>query len=327
MGFVKMPTLAAHVSRPAKVALTVAFVALYPAICILHEAWVIQCERSYGYIRTEPKPRPITSRWRRRRALTNRDVKPPGDCSLLALPREVRDEIWRHVIGEPKVHAWISAVDSSRGLEGARCGEVCQHCSWHSVGYSTASTDKASDPTFGVMGCLLSCAQTYSEAIKLLYSMPSFDFANGSKIAYLPRVLLQQRINLIRTLNVTWRLEDPPSLPSPPRRSSDPDKMEKAKQKNHHYRETWVAVWQNLAAMEGLVDLKVELKIGSRKRRHIRHTRSHLWNASDLEIAKTVTRPRNFQLILPAELENRVREDVTAPNLRLVPSLNARGRF
>ncbi len=158
---------------------------------------------------------------------------------------------------------------------------------------------------------------SYSEVIHLLYSLNVFQTTHPATIAYLPRMLLPQRINEIQFLNFRWTLKDPPSLPSPLRRPVDPVKLEKAKQKNHYFRRSWFRVWQNLAAMDSLIELKVELNI-TKARRHTTRTQSYLWDATDLEVVKTVTRPRKFQLMLAPELAARVLDKITAPNLEIL---------
>jgi len=63
----------------------------------------------------------------------------------------------------------------------------------------------------------------------------------------------------------------------------------------------WVAIWKNLAAMEGLKRLRVELIINPGD--------SHHWTGEEeriLESIKIITRPELFELILPFPTNPRI---------------------
>jgi hypothetical protein len=162
-------------------------------------------------------------------------------------------------------------------------------------------------------------APSYVETIDLVYSRNHFDTDCVSIMAYLPRILLPQRIHAIQSFNFTWTVVAPPSFPHPQRCAwnEQSEKMEKAKRKIHYHRQTWELAWKNLAAMEGLVNLRVTLNTKSRVR-YSQLSNSDLWKVEELEIVKTVTRPRNFQLVLHAELARRAREEITGPNLEII---------
>jgi len=72
-----------------------------------------------------------------------------------------------------------------------------------------------------------------------------------------------------------------------------------------------------MAAMDSLVELKFELFI-NKSRRFTSRTQTRLWDATELEVVKTVTTPRKFQLILEPWLAERVSDKITAPYLEIL---------
>lgn len=131
--------------------------------------------------------------------------------------------------------------------------------------------------------------------------------------------MLPQRINAIQSLSLCWKVIAPPSFPHVKRCAwNDPtERMQKAKKRNHYFRQTWVQTWKNLAAMEGLITLKVELNTRSGGP-HSPLSNSHYWRTNELEVVKSVTRPRTFQLVLHSELAQRAKRDIASPNLKIV---------
>ncbi|KAH6886815.1 hypothetical protein B0T10DRAFT_607683 [Thelonectria olida] len=59
----------------------------------------------------------------------------------------------------------------------------------------------------GIMGWLLSCRQSYIEAIDVLYSTNTISMAGEAMLCHLPQLLLPQRLARITPLEITWPLK------------------------------------------------------------------------------------------------------------------------
>lgn len=77
------------------------WITLYPAICVADEFHIVAHEKRDGYRRTEALPKSIHPRWKKRKEIKGNDKrgKQYKKSGLLRLPREVRDMIWREVLG------------------------------------------------------------------------------------------------------------------------------------------------------------------------------------------------------------------------------------
>lgn len=90
----------------------------------------------------------------------------------------------------------------------------------------------------------------YIETILILYSKNVFITSSPDVIEFLPRLLMAPRINTIRYLCFQWRVAGaPPVL----QRGGYASKGDRRRNK------IWVRMWENLAAMEGLEELRVKL--------------------------------------------------------------------
>jgi hypothetical protein len=125
-------------------------------------------------------------------------------------------------------------------------------------------------------------------------------------MAFLPRLLLRERVNAICNLQFLWTVHGPPSQPSPIQQTLASENLEKAKKRGHYYRRTWNAIWKNLAEMEGLVDLRVEL--------HMLNSRDHQWEAQEFNQVRSINRPRKFHLVLPERTARRIEGKVETGN-------------
>ncbi|KAI9148806.1 Sodium transport ATPase 5 [Paramyrothecium foliicola] len=138
-------------------------------------------------------------RWARRQ-LRSRDPEQPKSwqwwssvCHRLApdasgpSSRFNREILWAHSRSE------MPWADNCRNGDAANC------FAW-----------KSSDGTFacfiGAMGWLLSCRQNYAEGIEVLYATNTFMITNDPLILNLPRLLLPQRLAMIRHLEMSWQL-------------------------------------------------------------------------------------------------------------------------
>jgi hypothetical protein len=135
----------------------------------------------------------------------------------------------------------------------------------------------------------------YSEVVSLLYTLNSFDVLEADVLRFLPRLLLRENLDSIRSLEFTWILKNPPMSFSAPSQVT-----ERAKRKTNYYREYWLAVWKTLSEMEGLEELTVKLHIFPPYYERWVPARSFV--AYELSVVRTVTRPKLFQLSLPSDL-------------------------
>lgn len=111
MALLRTPAVGSLVSKPVRIVFGTVWVLFYPLIYVLQEAHIRAHERQDGYIRTDLKPRSIHRRFKKRRSLSfgNESQKfEEKRCRLLALPREVRDIIWKEAMGRMAFCLWIS---------------------------------------------------------------------------------------------------------------------------------------------------------------------------------------------------------------------------
>jgi hypothetical protein len=126
----------------------------------------------------------------------------------------------------------------------------------------------------------------YSEAINLLYSSNQFVVANDDIVEFMPRILLPRRINALQSLYFDWRIRGSPPYP---RNNSSSNEGIDLKIR------TWTTIWKNLADMEGLRKLYVDL--------YVDHTLWDTIRTADTSLLvkpiMAVTAPRYFELRLP----------------------------
>jgi hypothetical protein len=124
----------------------------------------------------------------------------------------------------------------------------------------------------------------YSEALNILYSKNVFLVESPDVMAYLPRMLLSQSLQSIRHLRFLYDLGI-----SPPA-------------------ELWSASWKTLSEMQGLVDLRVVMRVLQGE---------DLWTLDDLEVLNSVTWPEKFSLFLPVRMFQRFSKIVGGSNCRV----------
>lgn len=127
----------------------------------------------------------------------------------------------------------------------------------------------------------------YSEAISLLYSENTFMIGNEAVLDYLPILLLPQRINAIRSLRFRWDLGISPVEILFPYEPHDVDPRSP---------NIWLSVWQNMAAMEGLRTLHVELCLPLYRRDWYNADKARVPQV--LPPIREVVRPKEFVLTL-----------------------------
>ncbi|KAE9372771.1 hypothetical protein N431DRAFT_505087 [Stipitochalara longipes BDJ] len=202
------------------------------------------------------------------RRLTIESVPASNNSRLLGLPREIRDAIWRYACLNTRIHWWMN--------DGKLNGQLCRSSREHCQLRCTAWIQKPGNPPFrkmGIMGLLLSCRSIYSEIVDFLYELTIFDTREPSVIVFLPRLLLPKRINLIQEFDFLWTLRALPRF------------------------QIWEAVWKTLSGLEGLLRLTVELYLTADE---------DLWEPGHFMITKRVVRPRQFHLVLPGRVAQRV---------------------
>ena len=240
------------------------------------------------------EPKQLKTRKKGRR-LTIENVPAMNQSHLLALPREIRDSIWRYACLDTRIHWWMN----DGKLNGQLCRSTREHCQLR----CTAWIQKSGNPPFrklGIMGLLLSCRSmfvfsvyfaycsnglSYSEIIDSVYELAIFDTREPSVLVFLPRLLLPKRLNLIQEFDFLWTLQ------KLPRRS------------------IWEAVWSTLSRLEGLLKLTVELYLTADERS---------WEPGHFEITKLVMRPKQFRLVLPGRVAQRVAGKFEGPNCTVI---------
>lgn len=296
------------ISRCAAIVLFFPLVVTYLAVeTLLGER---QQERDDGYRRAGPPPIPLKdSREKKGRRERNLDIpnKAPTmqpHSKLLMLPREIRDMIWKDVMGGKSIHWEI--------VDRKLCGRICRcevHCDW--LACMSWKMPNEHLKMNNLVGLLLSCKQTHAEAIQYLYELNKFWTRTTDVLQFLPQLLTTESLNRIHHLNFLYLVGDPPSLAHSVHRIDNPKKMEKRNQKEHEYRKSWNAVWKTLSEMEGLIELKVHVIVVARR------GSIDLWKVEDFEIITSVTRPKRFVLILPDELVRLLKRRVYAKNLEV----------
>ena len=80
------------------------------------------------------------------------------NSALLSLPREVRDIIWRNLMGSMIIHLWIDESNGKK-LRGSFCRAEDEYCRLRCRAW-LQKTENAKWPTLGVYGFVLACTQT-----------------------------------------------------------------------------------------------------------------------------------------------------------------------
>jgi len=192
---------------------------------------------------------------------------PQMQSRLLALPLELREMIYKYVLGDNVLHI----IHKENKLGHLRCkaktavdcpkrwyGEgPCSQSCWGVVDSSNIwmpvgdSLHHWSDGD--ILPFLQTCRQVYSEAVPILYSTNTFSFIDLDCFRYLSATILPSRFQAIKKLEIEWYLTWPiyddfaqrmlisTSLYPP------------------HDEATWEEIWRIIAGMSGLQKLRVEL--------------------------------------------------------------------
>jgi hypothetical protein len=128
----------------------------------------------------------------------------------------------------------------------------------------------------------------YTEAIPYLYSANTFELWQSYIIQHMPRLLLPQRIDMIRSLTFHWHLNlDPGQILEQASQETDPRLI--------GLPGIWETIWENLSAMKSLHTLHVKLDVHALYWRHLNQD----FATRLLRPIEKVVGPKEFVLSLP----------------------------
>ncbi|KAF2710722.1 hypothetical protein K504DRAFT_453786 [Pleomassaria siparia CBS 279.74] len=142
---------------------------------------------------------------------------------LMRLPMELRQMIYRYVLGDSTMHMVLkeqklghlrckaeSTITCPMGYNGLT---LSRECCWGKVDsaniWSPQNGNKEEPTDGGIVPLLRSCRQIYSESIKFLYSTNAFSFSDLDALRYFSCTVLPQRFNLIQNLDIEWAMAWP----------------------------------------------------------------------------------------------------------------------
>ncbi|KAF2734871.1 hypothetical protein EJ04DRAFT_465836 [Polyplosphaeria fusca] len=136
---------------------------------------------------------------------------------LMRLPLELREMIWKAVVGDSTMHMILkenklghlrckapSAIECPLGFNGRT---FSRECCWGNVDSANiwAPTSGIKEPTDGdIVPLLRSCRQIYSEAVNFLYTTNTFSFSDLDCLRYFSMTLLPHRFSLVQSLDLEW---------------------------------------------------------------------------------------------------------------------------
>lgn len=207
-------------------------------------------------------------------------TSPQSQCPIfVSLPPEIRRLIWIKCLGGLRVPLSFSNQ--------YRCDRLCSH---GGLAGSSPLCNQTNRPKVKkriehrLLPILLTCQRVYSEAIGILYSCNVFDLPDTRYLLDLPKLLIPPHFNAIRSLNFTLRLQKKCPILIEALSKHDRDQL----------RISWASQWTNIALMEGLRELYVQMTAPNNVR--------DAWireQISLLEPLKAITRPKVFVLTLP----------------------------
>lgn len=194
------------------------------------------------------------------------------------LPKEIRLQIYEHVLGGRLLHLGFEDDDLMRApyLRRYPCLSGDDASTWD----HTSCWGRRNTPSEKLLPLLQSCRlvcvpfplsrtnsplvaflttqekpHSYTEAIPLLYTANTFSFKDSDCLKYLPTLIPPQRFDAIRSLKLHWHLRGYPS--------EDPTA-----------KENYDEIWRIIASMPRLRELRVQLAM---------HSRPHIsfWRANE----------------------------------------------
>ncbi|KAF2183823.1 hypothetical protein K469DRAFT_751244 [Zopfia rhizophila CBS 207.26] len=141
---------------------------------------------------------------------------------LIGLPLELRQMIYRCVLGDSTMHMILkeerlghlkckapSAVECRLGFNGRT---LSRECCWGTFDFANIWTpmNGVKESTDGnIIPFLSTCRQIYSESINFLYSTNTFSFSDLDCLRYFSCTTLPNRFNMIQNLDIEWCMSWP----------------------------------------------------------------------------------------------------------------------
>ncbi|RJE21511.1 hypothetical protein PHISCL_06144 [Aspergillus sclerotialis] len=207
------------------------------------------------------------------------------------LPPEIRHQIWSHVLGNRLLYI----VRAPKALLAIECVEgfgsdleTRPHGCWGFIsgppfdsplGFYISPRENHPLKPANFLPLLRTCRMIYTEAIPVLYETNIFDFDHLDSLLYFYQSVLPQRLDQIRTLNLSFHIREPLSSAIPSRDIN-----------------TWRRTCDTLISFQGLEELRVHLS----SRYYLQPgTRSkHQWEPL-LDALRLVKTPFTFIVYLP----------------------------
>ncbi|KAG4432310.1 hypothetical protein IFR05_012217 [Cadophora sp. M221] len=208
------------------------------------------------------------------------------------------------------IHLWHDENEGNK-LKGSFCWAEDENCRLRCRAW-LQKKGKAKWPTIGVYGFIFSCAQSYTESIRYLYELNTFDTRSPEIVRRLPKFFPAHRLNAISSFTLCWTLQKPPSLSAVSRQLCIEGKIEEALKGCDRYQRNWIQTWGSIASMQGLEALRVEMNTVGRE------SITGVWQGLDLEIVKIIKSPHTFLVIMEDESARRLRRLVKTPNLTML---------
>ncbi|KAF2250713.1 hypothetical protein BU26DRAFT_562678 [Trematosphaeria pertusa] len=142
---------------------------------------------------------------------------------LMQLPLELRQMIYRAVLGDSTMHMILkrnklghlrckapSALECPLGYNGRTLSRECCWGTVDSANIWSPMSGNVDEPTDGnIIPFLQTCRQIYSESIDFLYSTNCFSFSDLDCLRYFSCTTLPARFALIQTLDIEWCMSWP----------------------------------------------------------------------------------------------------------------------
>ncbi|CZT05584.1 uncharacterized protein RAG0_11603 [Rhynchosporium agropyri] len=193
---------------------------------------------------------------------SRRMLNPQKGCSLMALPVELRLQIWKEALGGETIHLFHAPND----LKSLKKGRVRLVGSLHgdraSCRYRAGSCEyerRSGEIHLSrrLVSLLQTCKQIYIEAVDVLYS--SNHFIWDSEVAeYLSSTMLPQRVNAIESVHMYWT-RDNTMLGPLDLQYRDPVRGRQNALERRRAR--WSTIWHNIPKMANLRSLDLELRV------------------------------------------------------------------
>ena len=174
-------------------------------------------------------------------------------CTLFTrLPPEIRAMIFAEAL---EGHSVFHIVSLYRRVGHVRCSlahgtDIERRCIYNRHNFFPIFSDKVGDINLSNinLGLLQTCRQMYCEAIKLLYSTNTFDFAHPENFTSFARTVRPQRLAAITSVQISWFTENfLPCRGSPGRSLSYTVDLE----------QDWDPTWDIIVNMQALKRLNV----------------------------------------------------------------------